>query len=94
MRFITPQVMESERDVEFGCPSMHIALVLVMSGYAVHLLLQYLPLQGLPLYLLLGGAVAWVAGIAWGRLYLGVHSPIDLAGGVAVGLVSEALSGY
>ncbi len=86
--------------MEFGCPSMHVALVLVMNGYAVHLLLQHsaagsgLCPAGLMwpwLHLLLGGgALMWVALVTWSRLYLGVHSPVDLAMGGGVGLVRDA----
>eukprot|EP00967_Tisochrysis_lutea_P149106 scaffold285936_cov22-Tisochrysis_lutea.AAC.1 len=86
--------MEAARDIEFGCPSMHVALVLVMNGYAVHLLLQYAHADQFPgafsfyvLEMVQAAAMAWVGVIAWGRLYLGVHSPVDLGLGAVVGMV-------
>jgi hypothetical protein len=66
--------MEDAREVEFGCPSMHVALVVVMNGYAVHLVLQRMERMGglgwPGLCLLVGAAITWVGVIAWGRLYL------------------------
>jgi len=76
---------------------MHVALVLVMNGYAMHLVLQHAAAGVLPqgpwLNVLLGLAVLWVGLVAWGRLYLGVHSPVDLAMGTAVGLVRRGGQG-
>jgi undecaprenyl-diphosphatase len=41
---------------------------------------------------LLGVAVLLVGlGVAWARLYLGVHFPLDMAGAVAVALISFML---
>mmetsp|Transcript_4993 Transcript_4993/g.13555 ORF Transcript_4993/g.13555 Transcript_4993/m.13555 type:complete len:492 (+) Transcript_4993:1444-2919(+) len=92
------KVMEAARDIEFGCPSMHVALVLVMNGYAVHLLLQYAHADQFPgafsfyvLEMVQAAAMAWVGVIAWGRLYLGVHSPVDLGLGAVVGMALLSL---
>lgn len=60
--------MEAAREVEFGAPSMHVALVLCMVFFASHLFGVGPGLQC--------AGVAWVGVIAWGRLYLGVHSPV------------------
>ncbi|KAL6761991.1 hypothetical protein V8C86DRAFT_2527290 [Haematococcus lacustris] len=91
----TVQVLEPPRDVEYGAPSMHLSLALVMQGTAAHLAAcaltarwgweQHSP-AAWALHASLGAlALAWAALIAWSRLYLGVHTPVDLALGAATG---------
>ncbi|GFH08728.1 acidPPc domain-containing protein, partial [Haematococcus lacustris] len=92
---LTTWVLESPRDVEYGAPSMHLSLALVMQGTAAHLAAcalttrwgweQHSP-AAWALHAGLGAlALAWAALIAWSRLYLGVHTPVDLALGAATG---------
>ena len=60
-----------------GFPSGHTALATVLSLT----LLPYLPryLRWLP--------IAWIGSVAWSRIYLGVHAPLDVAGGFIIGLL-------
>lgn len=60
----------------FGFPSGHVALATAVSLA----LLPYLPrrLWWLP--------VPWIGLVAWSRLYLGVHTPLDVLGGFCLGV--------
>lgn len=68
----------------FGFPSGHVALATAVSLA----LLPYLPkrLWWLP--------VPWVALVAWSRLYLGVHTPLDVVGGFCLGVFVATASTY
>lgn len=71
------------RDFSYGpgYPSGHTALAVAMAFVAGH----YLPkkYQWLP--------VVWIAGVALSRVYLGVHAPLDIVGGFAIGWFSYML---
>ncbi len=61
-----------------GFPSLHVALATVMSLT----LARYAPgkwwwLAGL-----------WIGLVAWSRLYLGVHAPLDIIGGFCIGVLA------
>lgn len=74
--YLLPHVHVRELFVSgYGFPSGHTAMATVLSL----LLLPYLPRQWrwLP--------VAWISLVALSRLYLGVHAPLDIIGGLAVG---------
>ncbi len=60
-----------------GFPSGHTALATVMSLT----LLPYLPRRWrwVP--------VAWIGLVGWSRIYLGVHAPLDVVGGFALGVM-------
>ena len=64
-----------------GFPSGHTALATVVSLT----LLPYLPkyLRWLP--------VVWIGLVAWSRIYLGVHAPLDVVGGIIIGLLVAKL---
>lgn len=59
-----------------GFPSGHTALATVLS-----LTLFFYLSKGWRWVIV----IAWVMSVAWTRLYLGVHSPLDILGGIAIG---------
>jgi len=67
-----------------GFPSGHTALATVL----ILTLLPHLPkyLRWLP--------IAWIGVVAWSRMYLGVHAPLDVVGGLLVGLLVVLLADY
>ena len=64
-----------------GFPSGHTALAVAMALVVGH----YLPKQ----YRWL--TIVWIGGVAFSRLYLGIHAPLDILGGFAIGWFSYAL---
>lgn len=64
-----------------GFPSGHVALAVALGLTVGH----YLPKK----YHWV--VVVWIVGVALSRMYLGVHTPLDLVGGFAVGWLSYAL---
>ena len=64
-----------------GFPSGHVALATAVALTIGH----YLPRK----YHWI--VVAWIVGVAVSRLYLGVHLPLDIIGGFAIGWISYAL---
>jgi membrane-associated phospholipid phosphatase len=95
------RVRDHGKDVEDGAPSSHVSLSLPMTLHALALLWPLLaaaspaaaaaaaasPPAPPPLGAVLS-ALAWVALVGWGRLYLGVHAPLDLFAGAALGHLS------
>jgi len=70
--------------IKKGLPSIHTMVSFTLTSYFFFAYLHLkgtLPIQ--PLYVLLG--VLWVFQVGLSRLYLGVHSPLDLAGGITIG---------
>jgi membrane-associated phospholipid phosphatase len=65
-----------------GFPSGHVAIATVLSLT----LMPYLPktLRWLP--------VVWIGLVAWSRIYLGVHAPLDVVGGFILGLLVVLLA--
>lgn len=64
-----------------GFPSGHVAMATALALVVGH----YLPKK----YHWV--VVAWIVGVALSRMYLGVHAPLDLLGGFAIGWLSYAL---
>jgi membrane-associated phospholipid phosphatase len=83
------RVIDHSKDVEDGAPSSHVSLSLPMTLHALGLLLPAGAAAAAPQPPLLA-ALAWVVFVGWSRLYLGVHTPVDLFTGAALGHLSLA----
>eukprot|EP00775_Hariotina_reticulata_P005234 gene5234-5470_t len=79
-------VRDVSGDIEDGIPSAHCSGSVLLLFYAI----DAATAAGLVAVewraLLQLAAVVWVAFVAWGRMYLGLHSPIDLVTGSLLGL--------
>ncbi|MCD9637989.1 hypothetical protein HAX54_021597 [Datura stramonium] len=87
VRRITATEDEKENALEYGLPSSHTLNTLCLSGFLLQYILSYTQnddaitrLAGLAIVCL------FVFFIAVGRIYLGMHSLIDIIGGLAFGL--------
>ncbi len=69
-------------DEGLGFPSAHVMIAVVMWGYLAYYLRRTWLVAAVTLYVLL---------MAWSRMYLGVHYPQDVVGGVIFGLPTLAL---
>ena len=69
-------------------PSSHTMNSLVLNGYAAYFLLKrdYVPSEAAPY--LYAAVCAWTLWIGLARIYMGLHTPIDIAGGLAAGVVT------
>jgi hypothetical protein len=76
---------------EPGVPSMHCALSVPFCLFLVNEAARAGAISRPQQLALHAASHAWVAWVAWGRLYLGLHSPLDLAAGSAMGLLFLAL---
>ncbi len=65
---------------EFGFPSTHSLNSVCMFSYML------LHVRGVNLALLAPLAVVWCGGICYSRMYLGMHTPVDIVGGALIGL--------
>lgn len=88
VRRVTATKDEKENAMEYGLPSSHTLNTVCLSGYLLHYVLSYahnrdavMILAGVSMVCLL------VALIGTGRIYLGMHSLVDIIGGLAIGLV-------
>jgi sphingosine-1-phosphate phosphatase 1 len=68
---------------EFGFPSTHSLNSVCMFSY---MLLYTKGLNPAALAPLAPLALIWCAGICYSRIYLGMHTPVDIVGGAAIGL--------
>ncbi|CAN4096694.1 unnamed protein product [Withania somnifera] len=87
VRRITATEDEKENALEYGLPSSHTLNTVCLSGFLLHYILSYTQnddtiagLAGLAIVCL------FVFFVALGRMYLGMHSLIDIIGGLAFGL--------
>ncbi|CBI29969.3 unnamed protein product, partial [Vitis vinifera] len=87
VRRVTATKDEKENAMEYGLPSSHTLNTVCLSGYLLHYVLSYahnrdavMILAGVSMVCLL------VALIGTGRIYLGMHSLVDIIGGLAIGL--------
>ncbi|KAL6273204.1 hypothetical protein ACE6H2_023896 [Prunus campanulata] len=88
VRRITATKDEEDNALEYGLPSSHTLNTVCLSGYLLHYILSYtqnedshVKFAGFALVCLLVGL------IGLGRIYLGMHSVVDIIGGLAIGLV-------
>lgn len=92
VRRITATKDEEENALEYGFPSSHTLNTVCLAGYLLHYALSYSQIEdtyiqfvGLVLVFLL------ISLIGLGRIYLGMHSLVDIIGGLAMGLLILAL---
>ncbi|MCO5568330.1 hypothetical protein L7F22_022029 [Adiantum nelumboides] len=80
---------ESEKDfaLEYGLPSSHTINTICLSGYLLLYLISNLDITGFYLALLAFLFATVTALTILGRLYLGMHSPIDVIAGMVIGVL-------
>lgn len=71
--------------VGLGFPSAHVTIATVM----VLTLLPYF--KGVWRWLI---PLTWISAVAWSRMYLGVHAPLDVLGGFVLGYLVAMLTRY
>ncbi|XP_015898899.1 lipid phosphate phosphatase delta [Ziziphus jujuba] len=88
VRRITATKDEEDNALEYGLPSSHTLNTVCLSGFLLHYVLSYsqheepsLKFAGVSLVCLFVGL------IGLGRIYLGMHSVVDIVGGLAFGMV-------
>ncbi|KAJ0027399.1 hypothetical protein Pint_36345 [Pistacia integerrima] len=88
VRRITATKDEKENAMEYGLPSSHTLNTVCLSGYLVHYILSYYQLDnGFIKFAAVAFVCLLVGLIGIGRIYLGMHSLIDIIGGLAMGLL-------
>ncbi|XP_019455474.1 PREDICTED: lipid phosphate phosphatase delta-like [Lupinus angustifolius] len=87
VRRVTATKDEEDNALEYGLPSSHTLNTVCLSGYLLHYVLTHTQIQG-PYVSYLGVSLAclFVALIGLGRIYLGMHSLIDILAGLVFGL--------
>ncbi|GIL63687.1 hypothetical protein Vafri_17709 [Volvox africanus] len=78
-------------EIEYGAPSMHTWCALVLPAYAGVLAHQLGALSTVQCVAVVAGAACWATWVALTRLYLGVHTPVDLLLGALGGSASLGL---
>ncbi|KAK4487636.1 hypothetical protein RD792_005712 [Penstemon davidsonii] len=86
-RRVTATKDEEENAMEYGLPSSHTLNTVCLSGYLLHYILDYSGNNDFFTKLVGFAIVCLVVGlIGLGRIYLGMHSLIDIIGGLIMGL--------
>eukprot|EP00250_Pteridium_aquilinum_P025510 c30960_g1_i1 orf=262-1524(-) len=80
-------ITESEKDfaLEYGLPSSHTINTICLSGYLLMHLISHLDITGICVAMLVFFFATITVLTILGRLYLGMHSPIDVIAGVFLG---------
>ncbi|KAL2535150.1 Lipid phosphate phosphatase delta [Abeliophyllum distichum] len=87
VRRVTATKDEEDNAMEYGLPSSHTLNTVCLSGYLLHYILSYTGSDDVSTELMGVSLVCLVVGlIGVGRIYLGMHSLIDIIGGLALGL--------
>ncbi|KAL1554558.1 lipid phosphate phosphatase delta-like [Salvia divinorum] len=87
VRRVTATKDEEDNAMEYGLPSSHTLITVCLSGYLLHYILDYTESNDLSIRvagIILASLVVGLIG--FGRIYLGMHSLIDIIGGLALGL--------
>ncbi|GAU17590.1 hypothetical protein TSUD_341340 [Trifolium subterraneum] len=87
VRRVTSTKDEEENALEYGLPSSHTLNTVCLSGYLLHYVLTHTQIQGAYInYFGVSLACLFVALVGLGRIYLGMHSLIDVVAGFFIGL--------
>ncbi|KAL0338038.1 UNVERIFIED_CONTAM: Lipid phosphate phosphatase delta [Sesamum calycinum] len=87
VRRVTATKDEEENAMEYGLPSSHTLNTVCLSGYLLHYILDYNESNGVFIEVAGFAMVCLFVGlIGLGRIYLGMHSLVDIIGGLALGL--------
>ncbi|XP_050244563.1 disease resistance protein RUN1 isoform X4 [Quercus robur] len=88
VRRITATKDEEDNALEYGLPSSHTLNTVCLSGYLLHYVLSYIQYEDVSMkFVGLALVCLFVSLIGFGRIYLGMHSLIDIIGGLGIGLV-------
>ncbi|WJX84996.1 hypothetical protein P8452_67511 [Trifolium repens] len=87
VRRVTSTKDEEENALEYGLPSSHTLNTVCLSGYLLYYVLTHTQIQGAYInYFGVSLACLFVALVGLGRIYLGMHSLIDVVAGLFIGL--------
>ncbi|KAM0038472.1 putative phosphatidate phosphatase [Helianthus debilis subsp. tardiflorus] len=87
VRTLTVTKDEKENAMEYGFPSSHTLNTVCLSGYLLHYVLSYNESSDASFQLAAFACVCLFVGlIGFGRIYLGMHSVVDIVGGLVLGL--------
>ncbi|KAF9592878.1 hypothetical protein IFM89_018458 [Coptis chinensis] len=91
VRRVTATKDEKENALEYGLPSSHTLNTVCLSGYLLHYVFNYSQHDTASILVGFSLACLLVGLIVLGRIYLGMHSVIDVLGGLVIGLVILAI---
>nr|GEV96598.1 lipid phosphate phosphatase delta-like [Tanacetum cinerariifolium] len=87
VRILTVTEDEKENAMEYGLPSSHTLNTVCLSGYLLHYIFSYNGTSDPSFQLAAFAFVCLFVGlIGLGRIYLGMHSVVDIIGGLVLGL--------
>ncbi|CAH9124516.1 unnamed protein product [Cuscuta epithymum] len=87
VRRITATKDEKENALEYGLPSSHTLNTVCLAGYLLQYVLSYTKNEDISIEIAGVSIVCLLVGlIGFGRIYLGMHSLIDIIGGLCFGL--------